>query len=447
MYFFFHSSRRALSFLILGLLLRVGLISAADLYLDSDSKPCWAVESVELNSVQNLFVDRRDGRSSFQLYVETPGVVILDAAGIDLGSARPAVQLVERDCDHFRVGDAIPLESFLGRLVLKVNEPGLYQFSVAMGPNNRGQSYRLKTAFSKAVPILPHAGPTKEVKEWEDDDESLETNPASAKALSTSAWALKEVEEWEDDDESVEIDTPARRTRVRRGWFTKEVEEWEDDDESLEDETAAICRNPLDSSGEIRWTFDEPGILAVEAAGLDLMVTLEPFEPRSVVPKSKVFFGPSKEILAPVVAGSYRLRWTASEVICEPQFRFYPLCLSSGPDDQGEGPGCATHLELGSVVSGSVHADVANRQDWFSFILSTHAKVLLQTSGDVDTSAALFDADGRLLVTDDDSGKERNFQILAALCPGRYFLGLQGVGDSSGRYILETSTDLSGGGN
>ena len=184
--------------------------------------------------------------------------------------------------------------------------------------------------------------------------------------------------------------------------------------------------------------IDEPGILALDSAA-DLTVFLEPL---TVAASGRMVFGPSREILTRIEPGAYSLRWAVpdeSEESCGTSVSLYPICGLRSADDHGDDFACASDIVLGSETPGLVSATDA---DLFSFLLASRATVVVETSGEADTYLTLFDAGGRSLMADDDGGAGRGSRIEAELSPGRYFLSIEGVGDSEGSYVLIAAMGL-----
>ena len=107
---------------------------------------------------------------------------------------------------------------------------------------------------------------------------------------------------------------------------------------------------------------------------------------------------------------------------------------SIGSDDVGDTFDTALPLSVSTVFSGVLggYSDV----DMFRFHLDEGTAVKLFTSGAFDTTASLYDEDGDLVASDDDSGDFFNFAISQMLPPGDYYLGVSGWAGTEGIYNL-----------
>lgn len=72
--------------------------------------------------------------------------------------------------------------------------------------------------------------------------------------------------------------------------------------------------------------------------------------------------------------------------------------------------------------------------DFFYLPVGVPGTLTVFSEGDLDTVATLTNHAGTGLVTDDDSGTNRNFQLTLELTPGDYFLRVTGFGASTGGY-------------
>ena len=117
-------------------------------------------------------------------------------------------------------------------------------------------------------------------------------------------------------------------------------------------------------------------------------------------------------------------------------------------DDHGDDINNATNLPLGSSVAGRI--DPGDDLDIFKLDLSgasgtTH--VWIYTTGNLDTLGGLYDSNGNLLTSDDDttSGSEvidTNFRIPRPLAPGVYYVSVQSADRmATGDYTLHAKAD------
>ena len=66
--------------------------------------------------------------------------------------------------------------------------------------------------------------------------------------------------------------------------------------------------------------------------------------------------------------------------------------------------------------------DSGDDADYFRFEVTELTEAAIYTSGGLDTVGALLDAEGREIVSDDDSGSSGNFRVGTLLWPGEYFV-------------------------
>lgn len=135
-----------------------------------------------------------------------------------------------------------------------------------------------------------------------------------------------------------------------------------------------------------------------------------------------------------VSGGRVSLRLAAGEELSE--LRFFPLCRTEATDDHGDLPQCATALEPGAMVSGSLDDAFGDDHDYFTFRLDASTRMRIESQGDSDTFGGLYDVSGRRLAVDDDGGSGRNFLLETRLEPGRYFVRVEGADGAEGAYRL-----------
>ena len=117
-------------------------------------------------------------------------------------------------------------------------------------------------------------------------------------------------------------------------------------------------------------------------------------------------------------------------------------------DDHGDYTNNATNLRLGSSVAGRI--DPGDDQDVFKLDLSGTSgttDVWIYTTGELDTQGWLYDSNGNLLTSDDDttSGSEvidTNFRIPRPLAPGVYYVLVWSADRvATGDYTLHAKAD------
>ena len=147
---------------------------------------------------------------------------------------------------------------------------------------------------------------------------------------------------------------------------------------------------------------------------------------------------------AELAAGVYLIKVARIKVADGPQpgsYTDYTLVVSFSPasvaDDHGDWALEATVAALPSNAAGELQnpADV----DYFRFEVTERGVVRLETAGGTDVVGTLASEDGSFSVTDDDSGAAANFQLVAKLDPGVYFVAVTGFFGATGPYSLELS--------
>lgn len=108
--------------------------------------------------------------------------------------------------------------------------------------------------------------------------------------------------------------------------------------------------------------------------------------------------------------------------------------VTGGDDDHGDDIDSATAVDVPDVLDAVLdNGDV----DVFGFNLARSGKIVLRTTGDLDTYGTLVDADGQVVAEDDDRGSGFNFRIRRRLDAGDYFLIVEGYDESeAGEYGL-----------
>ncbi len=126
----------------------------------------------------------------------------------------------------------------------------------------------------------------------------------------------------------------------------------------------------------------------------------------------------------------------------EVEATFTDACHLGETDDHGGSFLCASPIEVDAEDPASGEITVpssGNDYDMFTFVLTSTATVDVESSGDTNVAASLYDANGMLLETDDDDGADANFQIVRSLNPGHYYVRVEGVNDT-GDYELSVSS-------
>lgn len=78
--------------------------------------------------------------------------------------------------------------------------------------------------------------------------------------------------------------------------------------------------------------------------------------------------------------------------------------------------------------------------DFFKMYIDKHSILMVYTLGSIDTFGELLDENGSLIISDDDSGVEKNFTFQYEVNPGTYYISVRDYyEDKTGDYLLSTS--------
>ncbi len=80
--------------------------------------------------------------------------------------------------------------------------------------------------------------------------------------------------------------------------------------------------------------------------------------------------------------------------------------------------------------------DYRNEEDYFRLVLPNPGIVTIETTGGMDTSGRLMDADGKYIIENYDSGKGYNMRIRRTMVAGTYYLRIHEQSDAVGDYLL-----------
>ena len=121
------------------------------------------------------------------------------------------------------------------------------------------------------------------------------------------------------------------------------------------------------------------------------------------------------------------------------------LCYDDGGNYGGDcynDMSSAIHLRLNSWHSGEICCPEGEM--WYSFTasVSNASQYTVYTSGSLDTMGCLYDADGELIDSDDDSGGDLNFSITSELTYGAtYYVCVSAYGGNTGSYDIRVDYD------
>ena len=108
-------------------------------------------------------------------------------------------------------------------------------------------------------------------------------------------------------------------------------------------------------------------------------------------------------------------------------------------EDHGYDCTSATPITCGSAVSGMVSpiGDV----DYFEVDLAGSGRYTFYTTGDTDTLGTLLDTYCTPITTDDESGGDSNFAILANLDAGTYYVSVESASGTTGEYSMNMTCE------
>ena len=125
----------------------------------------------------------------------------------------------------------------------------------------------------------------------------------------------------------------------------------------------------------------------------------------------------------------------------------YTTSSSSGndnSDDCSNDMSTAITLPLSTYVSGSIECPCAEK--WYRFTASNSnaSQYTIYTSGSLDTVGYLYNSNGTLITSNDDSGANMNFSITRSLTYGAtYYLKVKAYGSNTGSYNVRVDYQTS----
>ena len=119
----------------------------------------------------------------------------------------------------------------------------------------------------------------------------------------------------------------------------------------------------------------------------------------------------------------------------------YDLVVECGNDDHGDDLGEATALDCSSSAGGEIES--AGDKDYFKVVFWGTGKLTAYTSGSDDVEGALLDDAGNTIAADNDSGGgDKQFQIVATVSPGVYYIEVKHHNESGiGAYTLHVECE------
>jgi hypothetical protein len=107
--------------------------------------------------------------------------------------------------------------------------------------------------------------------------------------------------------------------------------------------------------------------------------------------------------------------------------------LAMEPNDSQEQ---AFAIEVGTAIEGYFHS--SSDTDWYRLTLTSGGLLVVHTEGELDTLLGLYNAQGRELAQDDDSGSGNNARFSYTVQEGTYYIKVESYENSRGIYTLRT---------
>jgi hypothetical protein len=116
------------------------------------------------------------------------------------------------------------------------------------------------------------------------------------------------------------------------------------------------------------------------------------------------------------------------------RFRITMEALPADKTEPNDTQNQASPLSLGSRIT--AYLQKPGDVDWYTLKAPQKGLLILRTEGSLDTQMELYDARGNLTGQDDDSGSDNNAFIIAAVSQDVYYIKINGMGNTAGRYYL-----------
>jgi Bacterial pre-peptidase C-terminal domain len=195
----------------------------------------------------------------------------------------------------------------------------------------------------------------------------------------------------------------------------------------------------------VKLRTSKPGVLTIAGTGYSSLNSLyadAASGPHPLVDSAQL--GTSQQTLQAVIAAGDHCITVAPPPGASGDFEveatFIDVCHLGSVDDHGSSFLCATSLTLGVSDEGEIDNLVSgNDVDMFTFELSSPDEVAIVSDGTTDVEASLYDEEGDLKDSDDNSGGSPNFEIIQSLPAGRYYVRVQGVASAEGEYEIEVA--------
>jgi Bacterial pre-peptidase C-terminal domain len=189
----------------------------------------------------------------------------------------------------------------------------------------------------------------------------------------------------------------------------------------------------------IKIRTSRPGVLALEGIGTgsqSLLYTDAASGPYPLLDSAQLGTN-LRELQVIIPAGDHCIQVAPPEGATgelEIQAAFTDVCHLATMDDHSDSFLCATSITVGgSSASGEISSGTPTDGDVFAFSLGSSATVTVESTGSTDVEGELYDEDGVLLDSDDDSGTmSPNFKIIRSLTAGKYYVRVKGASGSYG---------------
>lgn len=176
--------------------------------------------------------------------------------------------------------------------------------------------------------------------------------------------------------------------------------------------------------------FNVPGVVLIESPERSLQASL--YSDASCVGSSLLAEGLIGEdggsLILPTHPGELRLTVEPTEASTGgygPTVHFLAPCHRGETDDHGDMPLCATPLQVGGSIDGTIANLPGDDQDFLTFVLEQQQQVRVEVTKSPDVVTALFDDELRQLASADSDPTSQ--QLIRVLPPGRYYLRLEGA--------------------
>ena len=412
--------RASLSWVLLLSLLATSTVVPA-MAADRAADPCAYATPVDINGSLRGYGSDGDEFHFFSLDLPTAGIMVVDIAASGAGPGPPGPGIFEDRCGgtNLRSQGIAVIERSATHLVLAARAPGTYFFRVAaQDPRYALGEYKLINRFVAATVT--------------EEELYLETGSADGFGTSrvivtgTHFYAAALVEKDEDEDEinpdpgskaTTTYDPSRRRLIVSLVTFRNSLMEKDEDEDEINPDPGskmAFSERAEDDSTRLVLFYDNQNEIVEKDEDED---EINP-DPGS---KSLV---------------SELLKWLSRPAATTAlRFRHDRLCRAGEIDDHGDTFTCATPLAFDRDAIGNIGNEWGDDTDSFVFFLNEVRTVTIETMGDFDPYAELYDQSGQRLVRHADDSETR-FRIVRTLGPGWYFIRVGAISHGEGSYRL-----------